>query len=122
VTISRGRPIPPVANEPVWRSSGTSDATAIVSALRSEGIPATLKRIGDVHGRGSYYTATIYVPQRQAAAARAFLRENGEQEYVIDQDAFRGYGRGNDQLLKIAAAVGGGVLILGGIIYAITQL
>src|SRR5690606_9261589 len=95
-------------------SSGATDATAIVSALRAEGIPATLKRVGDVHGRGSYYTATIYVPQRQATAARTFLRERGEQHHVVDQDAFRGgYPIRDNPWVKLVLGVGGaGVVIL----------
>lgn len=99
--------IPPVANEPVWQSSGEADATAIVSALRAAGIPATLRRIGDVQraSGGSYFTATVYAPARQAVEARRILRERGEARNIVDMDAFRGYGRGSRANLKIVLGV-----------------
>lgn len=99
--------MPPVANEPVWQSSGEADATAIVSALRAAGIPATLKRIGDVQraSGGSYFTATVYAPSRQAVEARRILRERGEARNIVDMDAFRGYGARSRINLKLVFGI-----------------
>ncbi|MGE5595478.1 MAG: hypothetical protein ACM3S1_05520, partial [Hyphomicrobiales bacterium] len=101
MTRRGGTAIPEVATDPVWQSWDAQAATAVVSALRAEGIPATLKRVAE--GAGLSYSCTIYVPRRQGTTARRILRERGEQQYIIDMDAFRGMNRGGGGLAKFAA-------------------
>ncbi len=114
--IRRASNIPPAATEPVWQASGNVNATAIVGLLRREGIAATLKRVGEPGGYGnSFYTATIYVPPPQAREARRILREQGQDQYIVDMEAFRGIG-GRVNLTKVvlwSAGVGAaGALVL----------